>query len=84
MMLAWLKSLFATHKIVHDPELGYVALAHDGTGWWAIERDGTEGLSLESSVRWADDYYVKTIEQAGERINKHATRRGQKTVWTGS
>lgn len=84
MMLAWLKSLFATHKIVHDHELGYAALARDWLGWWVIRENGELGTDLPHATSWRGVYFVSTIEQAGERINKHATRRGQKTVWTGS
>lgn len=83
-MLAWLKPRLRTRKIILDPEFGYVAAANDGFGWWAIDDSGATGVALVDAANYHHRYFVKTIEQAGERINKHATRRGQKTVWTGS
>lgn len=85
-MLKFLKSLVpsmpATRRIVHDPELGYSAQIFAPLGWQCIRADGTLGSFSDHAVSFPE-YWVKTEALAGERINRYATSRGQKIVWTG-
>ncbi len=90
MVLEYIKNLFRTKKeakktyrIRRDMELGYCAEHYEGSvyGWYTITDSGT----LSVSTNDAPDYpkcWVKTMDEAGIRCNKHATSRGQKTVWS--
>lgn len=73
----------AKYKIVHDPELGYLACFNCTTvGWRIIEADGTTSVHPESAVRFKSPW-CETEEEAGMRINRHSTNRGQRTIWYG-
>lgn len=87
-ILRWLnqsKSAPKKYRIIHDPVFGYAAawrctILDD---WRAIDPYGRDAASVDRIAHplW-HDLWVKTEEEAGQRINLHATNRGQKTVWS--
>ena len=82
-MFAFLRRLFSRYRIVHDPELGYSAQYFDIIGWCGIDEQMSIGCYHRDIQQFPKFYFVDTLEKAGERINKHASNRDQKTVWRG-
>lgn len=79
--LSWMFADPAKYRIVQDPELGYCGQVRDYIGWWALEANGTSGVSADDAVIFLD-YWCPDEANAGARINKHATSRGQKIIWS--
>jgi hypothetical protein len=53
---------------------------HPLFGWHALYEDGRSGLpSSEASGMF---YKCQTEDQAGRRVNLHATKRGGKQIWS--
>ena len=92
-MLGWIKSLFAfepaekdpDYKIVHDPRLGFMGCYSEHGAWWGLTAHGTDGADIDSAMDpfYGHRYWCGTEEEAGQRINLHATKGGRKTVWEG-
>lgn len=89
-MFGWLKRLFDNaagkwpdYKIVHDQRLGYIACYLEYGGYWGLTEHGTEGVSIDSAMDpfYGNRVWCKTAEEAGRRVNLHATKGGRKTVW---
>lgn len=59
----------------------YAAFYDEIGGWWCIKQDGTTSVS-EDHIH-GTGYFYKTMEEAGEVVNKHATNGGSQTVWRG-
>lgn len=86
-MFATLRRLLglSRYRIIHDPELGYCpAYNMDLYGWVAIDKRGEESQAVDCIAKplWRG-LWVDTKEEAGARINKHATDRGRAIVWEG-
>lgn len=88
MMLAKILNFFRPaapkiYKIVHDPDLGYVAAFNfSAYRWCAIDENGEISQSIDAIANplWKH-LWVATPEEAGRRINLHATARGRSEVW---
>lgn len=71
------------YRIIRVPEHDYCAEFHEGLfGWLAIRPNGTTGVSHRDTVSFPNNYFVPTEAEAGARINRHATGRGQRVVWS--
>ena len=49
--------------------------------WWAIEKNGTVGVSESSILEYGP--FFSTSEEAGAALNLHATNGGAETIWVG-
>jgi len=90
MVLEYIKNLFRTktdarktYRIQHNAELGYCAEHYKSSihGWYTLSDNGTIGAHTNIAVDYPE-YWVKTMDEAGKRCNKHATSHDRKIVWS--
>lgn len=80
---SWFKHLFRVYRIRYVEGFGYIPEVFTlSVGWCVIEPSGTVGEHTSGGVPYFRYEICDTEEQAGERINRHAARRGR-VVWKG-
>lgn len=71
------------YRIDSHPEWGFCGLVREEFGWHPLHTDGTSGpRDWQKRDVWREDYWCATDDEAGQRINAHATNHGIKTVWS--
>jgi len=83
--MKFFKNLFrSSYKINKYPTINgyrYAAFYKDLGVWWAIEENGTVGVSESSILEYGP--FFSTPEEAGAVLNLHATNGGAETIWLG-